>query len=47
MKKILKNMAYVAAITISTMIGLVSCLEQGAEVENNDRTEGAELMTGL
>ena len=47
MKKILKNMAYVAAITIATMIGLVSCLEQGAEVENNYRTECAELMKGL
>ena len=47
MKKFLKNMAYVAAITIVTFIGLISCLEQGTEVENNYRTECAELVKGL
>ena len=47
MKTILKNMAYVAAITIATIVGFISCLEQGAEVENNYRTECAELVKGL
>lgn len=47
MKNFLKNMAYVAAITIATFIGFISCLEQGAEVENEYRTECAELVKGL
>ena len=47
MKNFLKNMAYVAAIIIATVIGLVSCLEQGAQLENEYRTECAELVKGL
>jgi hypothetical protein len=47
MKNFIKNMAYVVAITIATMVGFISCLEQGTEVENNYRTECAELVKGL
>jgi hypothetical protein len=47
MKNFLKNMAYVAAITIATFVCLVSCLEQGTQLENEYRTECAELVKGL
>lgn len=47
MKKLLENLALAALIAAATAIGFFSCLEQGAEIENDYRTECAELSKGL
>lgn len=47
MKKLLENLALAALIAAATVVGFLSCLEQGAEIENDYRTECAELVEGL
>lgn len=47
MKDFFKNLALAALIAAATAVGFFSCLEQGGKIENNYRTECAELAEGL
>lgn len=47
MKKFIQNVVLAALVAAATIIGFLSCLEQGAQLENNYRTECAELVKGL